>query len=462
MLGPAIETRVEEWKRRVAATRAAVARHRVALHAGLLRGHWSSRLSGAAMAGTALLAVLPLLDPGATSGTPIGAAKAVTHPAAPSPSTKPSTSLAASLLDDSPSTRTLQPADAASATQPAPQPPWRIVPTRRLDLGGQVVDSIDPIRVAAKSDDKSKSDGKSADKSKANTAKEPGKKDSGSKPAADDKPLPVPPSTAPTEQQADAWTDAEVAEARAECARLITGVNLDGDEAAPVRNGACGAPAPITLKRAGGAMTELHPPALVNCRMAVALNTWIDDTLQPAAKSAFGQPVARILTASSYVCRNRYGQDKAPISEHAFANALDISGFVLGNGRVVKIIDGWGPTARDAAAKEAEAKAAKAGAPSADKAATSTDDKSGKAAPDKDAKAATDTPKPPKKPKAGAALAAEPAPDKGGTTEATFLRRLHKGACGPFGTVLGPEANEAHRDHLHIDLKQRKHVAICE
>jgi len=48
------------------------------------------------------------------------------------------------------------------------------------------------------------------------------------------------------------------------------------------------------------------------------------------------------------------------------------------------------------------------------------------------------------------------------TTEASFLRRLHKGACGTFGTVLGPEANEAHRDHFHFDLAARKRNAFCE
>ena len=46
--------------------------------------------------------------------------------------------------------------------------------------------------------------------------------------------------------------------------------------------------------------------------------------------------------------------------------------------------------------------------------------------------------------------------------EATFLRRLHKGACGTFGTVLGPEANEAHRNHFHFDLAPRRRSAFCE
>jgi hypothetical protein len=46
--------------------------------------------------------------------------------------------------------------------------------------------------------------------------------------------------------------------------------------------------------------------------------------------------------------------------------------------------------------------------------------------------------------------------------ETAFLRRLHKGACGTFGTVLGPDANEAHRNHFHFDLAARKRSAFCE
>ena len=42
------------------------------------------------------------------------------------------------------------------------------------------------------------------------------------------------------------------------------------------------------------------------------------------------------------------------------------------------------------------------------------------------------------------------------TKEAVFLKRLHTGSCGLFATVLGPEANEAHRDHFHLDMKVRR------
>ena len=48
------------------------------------------------------------------------------------------------------------------------------------------------------------------------------------------------------------------------------------------------------------------------------------------------------------------------------------------------------------------------------------------------------------------------------SAEGAFLRRLHKGACGIFSTVLGPEANEAHRDHFHLDLAARRRGSFCE
>ncbi|MBS0244656.1 MAG: extensin family protein, partial [Proteobacteria bacterium] len=36
-----------------------------------------------------------------------------------------------------------------------------------------------------------------------------------------------------------------------------------------------------------------------------------------------------------------------------------------------------------------------------------------------------------------------------------FLKQLHDSACRRFGTVLGPEANEAHRNHFHLDMAER-------
>lgn len=36
------------------------------------------------------------------------------------------------------------------------------------------------------------------------------------------------------------------------------------------------------------------------------------------------------------------------------------------------------------------------------------------------------------------------------------LKRLHKTACGPFKTVLGPNANRFHQDHFHFDVAKHR------
>jgi len=45
---------------------------------------------------------------------------------------------------------------------------------------------------------------------------------------------------------------------------------------------------------------------------------------------------------------------------------------------------------------------------------------------------------------------------RGGKDEQRFLRQVHDSACAEFRTVLGPEADRHHRDHLHLDLQNRR------
>ena len=42
------------------------------------------------------------------------------------------------------------------------------------------------------------------------------------------------------------------------------------------------------------------------------------------------------------------------------------------------------------------------------------------------------------------------------------LREIWRAACGPFGTVLGPEANAAHRDHFHVDTARYRSGSYCQ
>ena len=46
--------------------------------------------------------------------------------------------------------------------------------------------------------------------------------------------------------------------------------------------------------------------------------------------------------------------------------------------------------------------------------------------------------------------------------ERDFLNFVHDEACETFGTVLGPGADEAHKNHLHLDMKQRRGASFCQ
>lgn len=42
-----------------------------------------------------------------------------------------------------------------------------------------------------------------------------------------------------------------------------------------------------------------------------------------------------------------------------------------------------------------------------------------------------------------------------------LLKRLHRAACGPFGTVLGPNADRYHVNHFHLDTARYRGGAYC-
>jgi hypothetical protein len=46
--------------------------------------------------------------------------------------------------------------------------------------------------------------------------------------------------------------------------------------------------------------------------------------------------------------------------------------------------------------------------------------------------------------------------------DARLMRRLHASACGPFGTVLGPNADRHHQDHFHLDVASYRSGSFCQ
>jgi hypothetical protein len=257
---------------------------------------------------------------------------------------------------------------------------------------------------------------------------------------------PPPPAQQQPAAEPEHWSEAEVATALKTCVQILGPIAANVETLAPIRQEKCGTPAPVALKRVGtGALSvELSPPAVINCAMVAKISDWVEKVLQPTAREAFGASVIRMNSTSGYVCRGRNGDllPSGKISEHALANALDVASFTLSDGRTIDVGKHWGPTKREHKADATEPPRAPSLSP------------------------------PPAKAGRGSAMAAPPAepvkapapqdPTPAIPKEALFLRHLHEGACRLFGTVLGPEANEAHREHFHFDLYPRKATSYCQ
>jgi len=303
-------------------------------------------------------------------------------------------------------------------------------------------------------------------------------------------PEPTPP--APAEAAAeppkpDVWPEGEVISALRACVKLLAPIAAEVEVAEPVKHEQCGAAAPVLLRRltSGGNRVEINPPAMLNCAMVAELHAWVTEVVQPAATEVFGSPITRLTNVSGYSCRNRNGSQRESdrLSEHALANAIDISGFVTADGRAIDVVRHWGPTVRDqkeatvaaARAKDGKEPAAKSEPAKAEppmrtpSAVSRLGGNHRRVAAIGDDRAATAPPPRPghgeetgREAQAAAAATTQARQTAQASVEGAFLRRLHKGACGMFGTVLGPEANEAHRNHFHLDLAPRRRSAFCE
>ena len=92
---------------------------------------------------------------------------------------------------------------------------------------------------------------------------------------------------------------------------------------------------------------KVGEPFTLSCRSAVALALWEAHVVQPAALARLGERVTRLEHAGTYACRNIYGRKDAPLSRHATADAIDITGFVLSGGRRLRVEREWGSSDAD-------------------------------------------------------------------------------------------------------------------
>lgn len=166
-----------------------------------------------------------------------------------------------------------------------------------------------------------------------------------------------------------------------ETSRCLTDLREEGVDFRPLPDQSFGPGCAVT-----GAvqLTDIGVPVTgitaMRCGNARAFAKWVRNAVAPAAYQVLGSELARVSGMGTYSCRNVAGSNRR--SGHAIANAVDVGGFTLKDGRSVTVSRDW--RSDDPQVQE-------------------------------------------------------------------FFRVIRRSACRRFGTVLSPDYNAAHHDHLHLE-----------
>jgi hypothetical protein len=95
--------------------------------------------------------------------------------------------------------------------------------------------------------------------------------------------------------------------------------------------------------------TEASNLGAMTCPLAASFTAWAKYAVRPAAKQYLGSDVVRIETMGTYSCRNVNGAKSGKLSEHAYGNAVDVSAFILKDGRRISVLNGWNGNADERA-----------------------------------------------------------------------------------------------------------------
>lgn len=102
--------------------------------------------------------------------------------------------------------------------------------------------------------------------------------------------------------------------------------------------GGCSATGAVKLIDIGLPVTNL---GAMRCGLARTFAIWSRESIQRAARAWLDSAVAKVETFGTYSCRPVNGQAGNKLSEHGRANAVDISAFLLADGRRITVKDGW-------------------------------------------------------------------------------------------------------------------------
>ncbi len=122
--------------------------------------------------------------------------------------------------------------------------------------------------------------------------------------------------------------------------------------------GVCGALKPFEMSAAEYGRVRLRPAAILRCPMVTSVDDWVRNSITPESVHYLGSPVVELKVIASYSCRTRNSIRGAKLSEHGMANALDVSAFLLADGRKITVKRGW----RGNSSEQAFLRAVRAGA----------------------------------------------------------------------------------------------------
>ncbi len=126
------------------------------------------------------------------------------------------------------------------------------------------------------------------------------------------------------------------------CEQLISqSAALDASALDPLdADGGCGWSSAIDILSSNSIDLAGTSPLAMRCPLAAGTHIWMT-TLDQRARDIFSTGLARVHHAGSYACRRMYGRSDGPMSQHAYANAWDVTGFELADGRVISVLKHW-------------------------------------------------------------------------------------------------------------------------
>ncbi len=121
------------------------------------------------------------------------------------------------------------------------------------------------------------------------------------------------------------------------CSKALAAAGLNGElEPDETHSNACHKEGTVLLRKLSKANTREEQ---TRCSIAARLYMWDRNVVQPLAQKYFGQSVKEITHFGSYNCRTIRGSHS--MSEHATANAIDVSGVRLADGTTINIRKSW-------------------------------------------------------------------------------------------------------------------------